>query len=100
MLSAQDFRILAWCIYILLLNASAAQPPIKHSPPRGVTAPTILNLCGSNTSKYMLPLNIVIPATKSDAATLFLGATDVARSRTPEWMSYGHTFSWGSNAMQ
>jgi hypothetical protein len=48
----------------------------------------------------MLPLNIVIPATKSDAATLFLGATDVARSRTPEWMSYGHMFSWGSNALQ
>jgi hypothetical protein len=32
----------------------------------------------------MVPLNIVIPPTKSEAASLFLGAADVARSRTPE----------------
>jgi hypothetical protein len=36
----------------------------------------------------MLPLNIVIPTIKSEAAILFLGATEVARRRTPEWMSY------------
>jgi hypothetical protein len=35
----------------------------------------------------MLPLNIVMPATKREAAILFLGATDVARRRTPEWIS-------------
>jgi hypothetical protein len=58
--------------YILLPNANAAQQPIKHSPPSGVTGPSILNLCGSSTSKYMLPLNIVMPATKSEAAILFL----------------------------
>jgi hypothetical protein len=80
-------HIRAACLYILLPSASAAQPPIKHSPPSGVTSPNILNLCGSSTSKYMLPLNIVMPATKSEAAILFLGAIDVARRRTPEWTS-------------
>jgi hypothetical protein len=73
--------------HILLLSANATQPPIKHSPPSGVIGPSILNLCGSSTSKYMLPLNIVMPATKSEAAILFLGATDVARRRTPECIS-------------
>jgi len=29
-----------------------------------------------------------MPATKSEAAILFFGATDAARRRTPEWMSY------------
>jgi hypothetical protein len=85
---SQMSRIIARFTYILLPNANAAQPPIKHSPPSGVIGPSTLNLCGSSTSKYMLPLNIVIPATKSEAAILFLGATDVARRRTPEWISY------------
>ena len=80
-------NIFATCFYILLLNANAAQPPIKHSPPSGVAGPSILNLCGSSTSKYMVPLNIVMPATKSEAAILFLGAMDVARRRTPECIS-------------
>ena len=79
--------ILTLCTYILLPRANAAQPPIRHSPPNGVTGPSILNRCGSRTSRYMLPLNIVMPATKSEAAILFFGATLVARSRTPEWMS-------------
>jgi hypothetical protein len=79
--------ILATCFYILLRNANATQPPIKHSPPSGVTGPSILNLCGSSTSKYMPPLNIVMPATKSEAAILFLGIIDVARRRTPECIS-------------
>jgi len=37
--------------YILLPNANATQPPIKHSPPNGVTGPSTLNRCGSSTSK-------------------------------------------------
>jgi hypothetical protein len=36
----------------------------------------------------MLPLNMVIPATRRLAARVFLGATELARSRTPEWTSY------------
>lgn len=68
-------------------NASAAQPPIRHSPPSGVTGPRNLNRCGSRTSKYMLPLNIVIPMVNSDAATLFFGATEAVRRSTPEWTS-------------
>lgn len=35
----------------------------------------------------MLPLNIVMPATKRDAARVFLGAAVVATRRMPEWMS-------------
>lgn len=42
------------CIYKVTLplvpNASANQPPIKHTPPRGVTGPkTFPNLCPSKT---------------------------------------------------
>jgi hypothetical protein len=35
----------------LPLAASTTHPPIKHSPPNGVTGPKNLNRCGSNTSK-------------------------------------------------
>lgn len=35
----------------------------------------------------MLPLNIVIPIVNSDAATLFFGATEAVRRRTPECTS-------------
>jgi len=35
----------------------------------------------------MLPLNIVIPATNREAASVFLGATALERRRTPEWIS-------------
>jgi len=69
---------------ILLPNANATHPPIKQSPPNGVTGPNALNLCGSSTRRYMLPLNIVIPATSKLAARVFFGATEVARRRTPE----------------
>ena len=36
----------------------------------------------------MLPLNIVMPATNRLAASVFFGATELVRRRTPEWMSY------------
>ena len=35
----------------------------------------------------MLPLNMVIPATNRPAASVFFGATVVARRRTPECIS-------------
>jgi hypothetical protein len=35
----------------------------------------------------MLPLNMVIPATRRLAARVFLGATELARRSTPEWTS-------------
>jgi hypothetical protein len=35
---------------ILFPKANATHPPIKHSPPKGVTGPNALNLCGSSTS--------------------------------------------------
>lgn len=72
-----------------LPTASATQPPIKHNPPNGVTGPRTLNLCGSSTNKYMLPLNIVIPAVSRPMARVFCGAATEARVRTAEWMSYG-----------
>ena len=31
------------CIFPLLANAKAAHPPIRHSPPSGVTGPRNLN---------------------------------------------------------
>jgi hypothetical protein len=72
----------------LLPTPSATHPAIKHSPPNGVTGPAILpKRCGSSTSRYRLPENIVMPAVKSAAATRFCGAAEVARRRTPEWMS-------------
>jgi hypothetical protein len=69
---------------ILFPKANATHPPIKHSPPKGVTGPNALNLCGSSTSKYMPPLNIVMPATNKLAASVFFGATALERRRTPE----------------
>ncbi|KAH5862213.1 hypothetical protein HBI90_146870 [Parastagonospora nodorum] len=71
----------------LPLAASATHPPIKHNPPSGVTGPRNLNRCGSNTSRYMLPLNMLMPAVKSDMASVFCGATTEAKVRTHEWMS-------------
>jgi hypothetical protein len=84
---SQTSCILTKFTSILLPIANATQPPSRHSPPNGVIGPSTLNLCGSSTSKYMLPLNIVMPATKREEAILLLGATDVARRRTPEWIS-------------
>jgi len=71
----------------LPLQASAPQPAIKHNPPSGVTGPRALNLCGSSTSRYIEPENIVIPAVKRPIASLFCGAATVVRRRTPEWTS-------------
>lgn len=68
-------------------TASATHPPIKQSPPSGVTGPMNLNRCGSSTSRYILPLNMVMPAVRSDMAMVFCGAATAARVRTAEWMS-------------
>lgn len=35
----------------------------------------------------MLPLNIVMPATKREAASVFFGAAVAVRRSMPEWMS-------------
>jgi hypothetical protein len=78
---------------ILFPNAKATQPPIKHSPPSGVTGPKTLNLCGSRTRRYMLPLNIVMPATNNPDASVFFGATVLARRRTPECSICGKAIS-------
>ena len=72
----------------LPLQANAPHPAIKHSPPNGVTGPKALNLCGSSTSRYIEPENMVMPAVKRPMASLFCGAATVVRRRTPEWMSY------------
>jgi hypothetical protein len=68
-------------------TASATHPPIKQSPPSGVTGPINLNRCGSSTSRYILPLNMVMPAVRSDIAMVFCGAATAASVRTAEWMS-------------
>ena len=72
----------------LPLQANAPHPAIKHNPPSGVTGPNALNLCGSSTSRYIEPENMVIPAVNRPMASLFCGAATVVRRRTPEWMSY------------
>lgn len=72
----------------LPLAANATHPPIKHNPPSGVTGPKNLKRCGSSTSKYMDPLNIVMPAVKSDIARVFCGATTEAKVRTQECINY------------
>jgi hypothetical protein len=58
----------------LFPTASATHPPIKHNPPKGVTGPRTLNRCGSKTSRYILPLNMVIPAVNRPRARVFCGA--------------------------
>ncbi|PZD35645.1 hypothetical protein A1F96_00712 [Pyrenophora tritici-repentis] len=73
---------------ILPLAANMIQPPMRHSPPIGVTGPKDLNFFGSNTSRYILPENMVIPAVKRPIASLFCGATTEVKVRTAEWMSY------------
>lgn len=65
-------------------NAKAVQPPIKQSPPSGVIGPRNLNLCGLSTRRYILPQNIVMPATSKLEARVFFGAATLARRRTPE----------------
>lgn len=77
----------------LFVTASATQPPIKHSPPSGVTGPRNLNRCGSSTSKYIEPENMAIPAVKRPMATVFCGATTDAKVRTAEWTSCGEVVS-------
>lgn len=73
----------------LFVTASATHPPISASPPNGVTGPRNLpNLCGSNTSKYKLPENIVIPAVSKPMARVFCGAATEANVSTAEWMSW------------
>jgi len=69
---------------ILPLAASIIQPPIRHSPPIGVTGPRDLNFFGSSTSRYILPENMVIPAVKRPIASLFCGATAEVKVRTAE----------------
>tara|TARA_R110002003_G_scaffold56_4_gene5083 strand:+ start:7657 stop:7971 length:315 start_codon:yes stop_codon:yes gene_type:complete len=71
----------------LPLAANATHPPIKHSPPSGVTGPSTLKRCGSNTSRYIEPENMVMPAVKRPMASVFCGATTDAKVRTAEWMS-------------
>jgi len=66
------------------VNASAIHPATKLVPPRGVTGPRNLYRCGSRTSKYILPENIVMPTVKRPAAILFLGASAEETRRTPE----------------
>lgn len=69
----------------LFVTASATHPPIKHNPPIGVIGPMIFpNLCGSSTSKYKLPENIVIPAVRSPMATVLCGAATDAKVNTAE----------------
>jgi hypothetical protein len=46
-----------------------------------------LKRCGSNTSRYIEPENIVMPAVKRPMASVFCGATTDAKVRTAEWMS-------------
>lgn len=72
----------------LFVTASATQPPIRHKPPIGVIGPiNFPNLCGSKTSKYKLPENMVIPAVSRPMATVFCGAATDAKVKTAEWMS-------------
>ena len=69
----------------LFVNASATQPPIKHNPPIGVTGPrNFPYFCGSSTSKYRLPENIVMPAVSRPIATVFCGAATEANVKTAE----------------
>jgi hypothetical protein len=73
----------------LFVTASATQPPIKHKPPIGVIGPiNFPNLCGSSTSRYRLPENIVMPAVSRPIATVFCGAATEANVKTAEWMSW------------
>jgi hypothetical protein len=65
----------------------AIHPPIRQSPPMGVTGPSGLNLSGSSTRRYIDPLNIVMPARKSEGASLLRGKIAVERRVTPEWRS-------------
>ena len=53
------------------VTANATHPPIKHNPPSGVTGPKNLNRCGSNTSRYIEPENMVMPAVKRLMAMVF-----------------------------
>ena len=53
----------------------------------GVTGPSGLKLSGSSTRRYIDPLNIVMPARKSEGASLLRGETAAERSVTPEWRS-------------
>lgn len=72
----------------LLVNASAAHPPIKHSPPNGVTGPSTFHRCGSNTKRYRLPLNIVIPVVKRPMASVFCGAIADAKVSATECINW------------
>jgi hypothetical protein len=69
----------------LFVTASATHPPIRHNPPTGVIGPiTLPNLCGSKTSKYKLPENMVIPAVNKPMASVFCGAATDAKVSTAE----------------
>lgn len=73
----------------LFVTASATQPPTSANPPNGVTGPTYLpNRCGSSTSKYKLPENIVMPAVSKPMASVFCGAATDASVSTAEWTSW------------
>jgi hypothetical protein len=69
--------------------ASATHPPIKHSPPSGVTGPRNLKRCGSRTRRYIEPENMVMPAVNRPIASVFCGAMTDVKVRTHEWMSCG-----------
>jgi hypothetical protein len=71
-------------VTIFPLAASASQPAIRQAPPIGVTGPKDLYFLASNTRRYMLPENIVIPAVKSAIAIVFPGATTEVIVRTTE----------------
>jgi len=66
------------------VTANATHPPIKHKPPRGVTGPRNFHFAGSKVKRYMLPLNMVIPAVKRDVARVFWGAATLARTMAAE----------------
>src|SRR5690242_58077 len=73
----------------LFVTANASHPPTSASPPIGVTGPAYRpNLCGSSTSRYRLPENMVMPAVNKPMATALCGAATDAKVRTAEWTSW------------
>ncbi len=73
MMHASDNYVYTPVILPLDPTANATHPPMRHSPPSGVTGPRALNLSGFSTRRYMEPLNIVIPAVNNPAATCRVG---------------------------
>ena len=69
----------------LFVSANATHPPMSARPPIGVTGPRYFpKRCGSSTSRYKLPENMVMPAVSSPIATVFCGAATEAKVKTAE----------------